>query len=686
MKRLLPMKNHVFVKKNNTHMKKIIATGMMCCALLAAKAQFTYDYLRAADNYYKKADYYSAAQYYEKYLGTASQPLKEEAYSPYTVPSSAVKKNKAPVSSRQLALYRVAESYRLLHDHAKAAAYYSQALDASAGEFPLARYYYASELRALASYEQSEKEFNRFLDDHRADDQYTESAKKELMSLRFIQTQLKKKDLKLYNVQKAATPLNTEGANYAPVWLNENTLLFTSTRIDSTGSKNQSHINRVYATPITDGSTGEVKPLPLPQSNAMHQGVVSLTPDGNTLFLTRWTIAGGKKVSGIYSSRKSGSGWSEPVLLDSSINASGFSAQQPFVMPGGKYLLYASDKSGGFGGFDLWYAELDEAGKPLRTANLGDVINTVYDEQAPYYHAPSTTLVFSANGRVGMGGYDFFYSKGAIDKWAPPVNFGYPVNSVKDDIYFVSKGSARNVLEDVWLSSDREAVCCLELFYLKKILPRKQVSGQVVSCEDKLPLSGVTINILDTVQNKVVHTQTTASDGNYSFTLDEFQPLKAVATISGYSNGSLPFYAPMEEEADLLMNPAICLVKDMPPVEEAVVMENVYYDFDKATLKSASHASLDKLVALLNAHPAIVIELSAHTDNIGNETYNQRLSEARAQSCVDYLISKGIDRNRLQAKGYGSSQPIAPNTYEDGRDNPEGRQMNRRTEFKVIRN
>src|SRR5688572_27114593 len=118
-------------------MKKIIATGLIIsCTLLAAKAQFTYDYLRAADNYYKKADYYSAAQYYEKYLGTASQKMNKEEYSPYTVPSTAVKKKNEPVSSKQLALYRVAESYRLLHDHAKAATYYEKALEANAGEFP----------------------------------------------------------------------------------------------------------------------------------------------------------------------------------------------------------------------------------------------------------------------------------------------------------------------------------------------------------------------------------------------------------------------------------------------------------------------------------------------------------------------------------------------------------------------
>ncbi|WP_205513732.1 OmpA family protein [Longitalea arenae] len=665
-------------------MKKIFATGIIGCCMLAAKAQFTYDYLRAADNYYKKADYFSAARYYEKYLGVADHKLKKEEYSPYTVPSSAVKKNKTPLSSRQQALYRIAESYRLLHDHAKAATYYGKTLEAGGGEFPLARYYYAVELRALASYEQAEKELNLFLDEHTAEDQYTESAKKELMSLRFIQTQLKKKDLKLYQVQKAGTPLNTEGANYAPVWLNKNTLLFTSTRADSLAGKHQSHVNRVYTAAVTEGIAGDIKALPLPQAGSMHQGVVSVTPDGNTLFLTRWMITGGKKVSGIYSSRKTGNGWSEPVLLDSIINTPGYSAQQPFVMPDGKHLLYASDKPGGAGGFDLWLAELDENGKPVKTVNLGEQINSAADEQAPYYHLPSATLVFSGNGRIGMGGFDFFYSKGAIDKWQTPVNFGYPVNSVRDDIYLVSRGGARNILEDVWLSSDREAACCLELFYLKKIQPKKLVSGTVVSCEDKMPLAGVTVRIIDTIQHKTVHTQTTAGDGSYSFTLDEFQPLKAEASVSGYSNGSLPFYTPGDEEAQLLINPAICLVKDVPPMEKAVVLDNVYYDFDKASLKAGAQTSLDKLAALLHAHPEITIELSAHTDNKGSEAYNQRLSEARARACVAYLISKGIDKNRLRAKGYGSARPIAPNANEDGSDNPEGRQLNRRTEFKVV--
>lgn len=411
----------------------------------------------------------------------------------------------------------------------------------------------------------------------------------------------------------------------------------------------------------------------------MHQGIVSFTPDGNTLFLTRWTIQNAKKTSALYSSHKTGNGWSDPVLVDSIVNVAGYNSQQPFVMPDGKHLLYASDRPGGVGGFDLWYAELDETGKPIRTANMGEVVNSLYDEQAPYYHAASGTLIFSANGRVGMGGYDFYYSKGSMDDWREPINFGYPVNSIKDDIHFVSRGGAKNLLEDVWLSSDREAVCCLELFYLKKIQPVKRIQGKVVACDDQTPLGGVTVQIIDTINNKVVYSQTTGGDGNYSFTLDAFQPLKAVAAASGFTTASLQFGDAVDEDEESLQNPAICLVRDIPPVETAIVLENVYYDFDKATLKPASHAALDKLAEMLESHPEIVVELSAHTDNIGTDAYNKRLSEARAQSCVNYLISKGIDAGRLQAKGYGATQPIASN------DHAEGRQQNRRTEFKILK-
>jgi OOP family OmpA-OmpF porin len=585
-------------------MKKIFFLLVAVPGFWGAHAQFVADYLKAADNYYKKGDYYSAARYYEKYLGTKSSGSNKDGYNPYNVKPAAGVVKGITINAQQ-AVYNLAESYRRLNYPVKAVTYYEQALSYKNEQLPLALYYYAGTLRALGKYEEAEKAFQEFLDNYKADDVYTHSARSEVLNLNFIREQLRRSDLPLFTVEKQGTAINPIGANYAPVWLNNNTLLFTSTRSSDDSTKDKPFINRLFEAHYDNDEVKTVGKVEMPQAAGIHQGVVSMSADGRTMYLTRWSIVDGKKTSAIYTSNNSSKGWSEPVLMDAMINTPGYNAQQPFVMPDGRSLLYASDKPGGIGGFDLWCATLDANGKPEKTVNLGNTINTINDEQAPYYHEASGTLVFSCNGRIGMGGFDFFYSKGALDAWTDPVNFGYPVNSIKDDLYFTSRGSAQNILEEVLLSSDRLAECCLELFSLKK-------------------------------------------------------------------------------KKDSVIIPVVDTVKEIPPVEAVIVLENVYYDFDQSSLRPESFPALDKLVGLLNEYPSMVIEIRAHTDDRGNETYNINLSEARAAKVVAYLISKGIDKTRLQSKGYGSTMPVAPNKHEDGSDDPDGRQKNRRTEFKVL--
>ncbi|SEM45024.1 Outer membrane protein OmpA [Chitinophaga rupis] len=591
-------------------MKRIFLVAAVVLMGMAAQAQFTYDYLKAGDFYYKKADYNSAAQYYEKYLASRKSIIRPASYNPYTT-GTLSKKQVTPVSSEQQAIYYLAESYRQLHYYVKAAPYYEEALEFDKTQFPLAAYHYATALRALEKYEAAQKAFTYFLSIHETKDEYTAAAEREVKNLQFIQEQLHRSDLSQYSVHKGATGLNATGASYAPVWLNDGTLLFTSTRPDSATDKNHVHLNRVYQAAVAEGSASNITRLELPQPRDIHQGVISIAPDGNTLFLTRWKIEDGKKIANIYRSKKYGNAWSEPLILDEQVNAAGYNAQQPFVMPDGKHLLYASDRKGGYGGYDIWCADLDVDGKPLNSRNLGSTINSADNEQAPYYHAPSGVLVFSTDGGVGMGGYDFFYSKGSLDNWETPVNFGYPVNSVKDDIYFASKGTEKNILENVWIGSDRAAECCLELFALSK----------------NIPVPPDTIKALPPVVKEVTP----------------------------------------------------------PAVETPTILQNVYYDFNVATLKTESYPALDVLVNMLQQHPDLRIEISAHTDSKGSDALNARLSEARARNVVEYLISKGVDKERLEYKGYGATQPIAPNTTPDGKDNPEGRQKNRRTEFKVLK-
>ncbi|PSL47536.1 outer membrane protein OmpA-like peptidoglycan-associated protein [Chitinophaga niastensis] len=664
-------------------MKKIFFTTAVLLSGMLSYAQFTYNYLKAADQYYSKEDYNSAAQYYEKYLGTRNKTVKPDTYKPYAA-VSVVKNKTVKVSSEQLAVYKLAESYRNLHNYQKAAPYYETVLEMDKAGFPMAAYYYAVSLRALGKYEDAAKAFHNFVESYTGNDRFTAAANRELQNLEFITGQLSRRDLQLYEVRKAPAALNTTGASYAPLWSNGGTLIFTSTRPDSSFQKNHTYINRLYTADYADGQTSNIRLFNLDQPEALHQGAASLSPDGQLLFLTRWHIDHGRKISAIYLARKNGDNWSQPVLMDTLVNTVGSNTQQPYVLPDGRTLLYASDGAGGYGGFDLWYATLDETGKPLQKANLGNVINTAGNEQAPFYHAATGTLVFSNDSRTGMGGYDFFSSKGSIGNWKTPVNMGYPVNSVKDDIYFASRSNNKNILDEVLLGTDRAAECCLELFFVHKNRPAKQLSGMVVSCDNNTPLADAEVNIIDTVNNKIVFTHRTAADGTYAFTVDEFSPLKAVANANGYTTNTQRIDVPLNEDTAAITAPVLCLVKDVIP-PAPVILENVYYDFNKATLREGSFAALDKLAQLLTEHPDMAIELSAHTDSKGKAALNQRLSEARAKSCVEYLVSKGIDRSRLTYIGYGATQPVAPNTLEDGSDNPEGRQKNRRTAFTILK-
>lgn len=659
-------------------MKKTLLTFVVVLSAVLLHAQFTYDYLKAADNYYRKGDYYSAAQYYEKYLHGDNAKGSAEEYNPYVIQASLKKGGTAVVSSREQAVYNLAESYRHLNYHVKAEPYYKMALDFDREKFPLVNYHYATTLRALEKYAEAEQSLNQFLGTYKLDDKYAETARREILNLKFIQAELAKKDLNLYKVKKAMSGGNS-AAFYAPIFSPSGELVLTSTAADNSAEKTQVHNNRIYTATYTAEGLAGLNKLGLPETKDVHQGAATLSPDGNTMYFTRWTGVADKKSASIYMSRKEGSAWSNPSevsLGEGNIN------QQPHLSPDGKTLYFVSNRAGGQGGLDIWMGDAD-GGTVSNIRNAGNVINTSFDEEAPYYHNASNTLVYATKGRVGMGGYDLFYTKMNEGAWSNPVNFGYPVNSVKDDIYFASRGTQRNILEDVILSSDRDAECCLELYSLSKEMPLKQIKGLVVSCDDDSPLGNVSVTIIDTVNNKTVYTATTGAEGSYALTLEDYQPLKVIAKVEGYEQGELTFYAPGDPETLVLNNPALCLVK-IREVGTVEVLDNVYYEFNKAYLLDESKPALDKLLRILNQNPTMVIEIGGHTDNLGTNAYNQRLSEARAKSVVDYLIENGIERSRLVAKGYGETQPVAPNQNADGSDNPEGREKNRRTEFKVL--
>ncbi|GAO42583.1 OmpA family protein [Flavihumibacter petaseus] len=658
-------------------MKKILLSAALMAAFHLSHAQVSFDYLRAADAYYRKGDYASAAEYYEKYLQGNGKGKKTQ-YDPYSVQSLS-KNQQLQLSSRQQSVYRLAEAYRLLHYPAKAAPYYEQAITFDPAAYPLAGFHYANTLKALSQFDAAEKQYQAFLDSYKKDDGYTRAAKRELQNIVFLKEQLRRKDTVLYTLDKAN--FNAPGASYAPVWINDQTLWFTSTRKEEAAAKD-GHTNRVYQAAFQNNTASGVSRVDLPQGKGIEQGAVSITPDGQTIFLTRWSDNGNKKAAGIFSSRKEGSGWSEPVSIGDQINTPGGNSQQPVVTPDGRFLIYSSDRSGGQGGFDLWYTPLDK-GKTGTPVNMGSVINTAGDEQAPYFHAASNTLVFASNGRVGLGGFDLYTSQGGFEQWNEPKNLGYPVNSVKDDMYFASRGDAKNMLADVLLSSDRASECCFDLFVLHKKLPLKNIRGQVRDCGDQRPLGGVALAVVG-ADNKTIVTHRTDGEGRYSFELEEWQALTLQSSIAGYQAGSLQFGKGLPEDQLDLDNPVLCLNR-IPDVGGKTVVNNMYYELNKANILDESRPALDDLARTLADSPNLVVEISGHTDNTGSPVYNQQLSERRARNVKAYLVSKGIDSSRISTVGYGDTQPVEPNVNADGSDNAEGRQKNRRTEMKVLK-
>ena len=189
--------------------------------------------------------------------------------------------------------------------------------------------------------------------------------------------------------------------------------------------------------------------------------------------------------------------------------------------------------------------------------------------------------------------------------------------------------------------------------------------------------------IKDTINDKVIGNLITDSTGTYSFKLDDYLPLSAHASKEGFYNGNLQFTGPADIEELNFDNSSLCLT--MIPTENPIVLNNVYFDFNSAKLKSESSADLDKIIEIMKKDTSVVFEISAHTDSKGSDSYNQKLSLARAKSVVDYLFKKGVPFFKLKVQGYGESHPIAPNENPDGSDNPEGRAKNRRVEAKLIK-
>lgn len=498
---------------------------------------------------------------------------------------------------------------------------------------------------------------------------------------------------------------NSRRGEFSPMLFGENydQLYFTSSRTPKGSTKDKEETisaitgvrNNDFFLIKKDEQGNWLAPIELEDevNTEFDEGTPSFSNDGNTMYYTYCAQdPEGPRTSEIYVSSRSSAKWGKGTrasIVKDSVTALG----HPAISPDGKYLYYVSDAIGGFGGKDIFRSRVigNDFG-PME--NLGPEINTPGDEMFPYVR-DSVTLYFASNGHPGMGGLDLFKAtQDSTGKWHVE-NLKAPINSMADDFGITFEGKK----EKGFFSSNRNDARGYDHLYSFELPTITIFIEGIVSDVDENPIEDATVRIVgkDGLNEKVL----AKKDGTYRVELERDIRYVMMASARGYLNQNFELKTGPEEK-----NETYIVDFYLSPISKPVVIENIFYDFDKATLRPESQKALDEMIKMLNDNPNVTIELGAHTDRKGSEQYNERLAQRRAQSVVDYLIAGGIAQDRLEAKGYGKSVPKVINKkmaksfdFLNEGDvlteefilnlTPEQQeaadQINRRTEFKVLR-
>lgn len=503
--------------------------------------------------------------------------------------------------------------------------------------------------------------------------------------------------------------INSSYPDYsAYISADESVLMFTSRRESSMGAErdnaDHAYFEDIYTSTKINGEWSDSKNMGEPINSIDHDATAGLSPDGTTLYIYAHHGKGG---GDIYRSKLNGKEWSSPEKLGKTINSE-FRETTISEWYDGSKLLFISNKKGGKGAGDIYLVNKDEKGNYSSAINVGEPLNTKYGEEGVFLVPDGKTLYFSSRGHSTMGGYDVFKSTYENGKWSTPENLGYPVNGPDDDVYFVMSGSGRRGYyasakeggygekdlymitflgpekpfemsnEDNLLAGIAEPVKSVHAAEAVEIAsnPLTILKGTITDAKTQKPLEA-TIELIDNTKNQVIATfKSNSATGKYTVMLPSGKNYGIVVKATDYLFHSENFDIPQATGyQEIIKDIALQSIS----VGSKIVLKNIFFDFDKSTLRPESTNELERLAKLLNDIPSLKIEISSHTDSKGSDEYNQRLSQSRSETVVNYLINeKKIAKDRLVAKGYGETKPIATN------DTDEGRQQNRRSEFEIL--
>lgn len=604
---------------------------------------------KKADKLFSKLEFVDAAKEYEKLISKG----KKNAYV-YT---------------------QLAEAYYNVFKSVDAEKWYAKALETS--EAPETIFKYAQMLKANGKYEASNVQMAKFAAMRPADHRAIAFLNNPNYLPKIIEKGQK------FNVQDAG--LNTEFSDFGGT-LQNGKLYIASARNESRknyGWNKEPFLDVYVANQNKDGSFQTAVAFDAINTR-YHEGLVAFAPDGNTLYFSRESyydnifekdsLSRTKfSVLNLYKSTQELGRWSEGEAL--ALNSKNYSVKNPAVSPDGKLLFFASDMAGGMGQFDLYMAPINGDGSVGEATNLGQKVNTEGQEMFPFVSSDNT-LYFSSDGHLGLGGMDVFFAKLVDGKVGPVRNIGIPVNGNADDFAF----SINDATGEGFVSSNREGGAGSDDVYAVKVLqPICDVMATltVKDSETGLVLANATVNVTDTEGN-VVGSKMTSKKGEVNYIVECGTDLYLTASMDQYESGSTYIEGSSEEEiyGEILLDPIDEII-----LANKVILNPIYFDFDKSNITAKAAFELDKLVALMNKYKSIVIRAESHTDARGSAKYNQSLSERRALTTAQYVIAQGIDASRISGIGMGEAMPV--NDCGSGCSEDE-HQMNRRSEFIIL--